>query len=199
MEMTLVMKITSMLRNSYVAPALSFVLFVLLASSPAHALVYSEVGDAGITVETAQYLPVETESVFGALHEDDGADVYGFVWGGGTFSADTIGSPFDTMLSIFDLSGNLLAFNDELNDSGSVSLVSSQLTAGNYLLGITYYDNNFEGDITGYSNIGFETPYQLNLSLAEPASVPEPVSLMLLAVGLIGLAFVRRKTISPHL
>ena len=185
------MKIASLFRNSYATLALSV---VLLAVNPVHASIYSELDDAGITVETVEYLPAGTTTIFGALHDDDGADVYSFVWGGGIFSANTFGSNFDTMLSIFNLEGTLLAFNDEYAESGSVSLVSSELNPGEYLLGITYYDNNYNGDINSYLNFGIETPYQVNITTASEATgLPEPMPLLLIAIGLVGLAFDRRK------
>jgi hypothetical protein len=194
--MTLVRKMMQVFGSSYA----ELILPVFLLASPAHALVYSEVDDSGITLETSQLLPTGTETVNGALDPEDGADIYRFAWGGGLFWADTFGSTFDTMLSIFDLSGNLLAFNDEAEKNELVSFISTELSAGNYLLGITYYNNNFEGNLSGYQNswtVNWEGNggYVMNLSaLAPPAGVPEPGSMALLASGLLGLAFIRRWT-----
>lgn len=160
------------------------------------ALIHNEIEDAGLTVETSQRLTLGTTTIFGTLHNDDGADVYGFYWGGGEFSAGTQGSDFDTMLSIYDSAGNLLAFNDDLIENGRISFASINLPEGDYLLGITYYDNNYNGDIVGYSNFGIEGSYEMQLTPFGPAAVPEPHTLALLGLGLVSLAFRHRKNLT---
>lgn len=72
-----------------------------------------------------------------------GADVYGFEWAGGFFIANTQGSNFDTMLSLFDESGGLLLFNDDFGSK--FSQISSELDPGNYFLGVTYYSITGKG------------------------------------------------------
>ncbi|SDA19984.1 hypothetical protein SAMN05216315_11272 [Nitrosospira sp. Nsp18] len=64
---------------------------VLVAAHPVHAGIYHEMDNAGITAETAEYISWDTTTIFGALHVNDGADVYGFEWAGGFFFADTLG------------------------------------------------------------------------------------------------------------
>jgi PEP-CTERM motif len=169
-------------------------LFALTMANCVYAgFIYTEAKDAGITLETSQLLPTGTTTILGTLHDEDGADIYDFAWEGGMFSASTLGSDFDTMLSIFDQSGNLLAFNDDFFTGNGDSFVSSDLQSGNYLLGITYYDNNYAGDLSGYSNVGFEADYQIELSPASPQLIPEPGSIALLTLGLVSLIFNRRK------
>lgn len=174
----------------------------LMTAHPAGATPYFEIGDAGTTAATANYIFEDTDTIIGAIHENDGADVYGFEWGGGFFLADTIGSDFDTMLSLFDESGGLLLFND---DFGSMfSQISSELDPGNYFLGITYYSNNYEGDMRSYWANGLEGSYQIQKTIAMPVpqellvdggttNVPEPASIALIVIGLTGIMLGRRR------
>ena len=154
----------------------------------AEAGVYTEIGDAGITTATAQGVGSNTTQIFGSLHYNDGADVYAFNWAGGVFTADTNGSGFDTMLNLFDASGNLIAFNDDYNWLNSY--ISTGLAAGQYLLGITYFPNNYNGNLGGYSNSGYEVGYVINTSNIS-SSVPEPTGLALLGLGLMSVGFAR--------
>ncbi len=137
------MKFVSVFRKfcSALVPAV-----ILAGSYPAYASMYFEIGDAGTTAETANYISWDTATIIGAINENDGADVYGFEWAGGFFQADTTGSDFDTMLSLFDESGRLLLFNNDFNDNSGVwyshSLLSTELDPGNYFLGIALYPIN---------------------------------------------------------
>ncbi|SEO54105.1 PEP-CTERM protein-sorting domain-containing protein [Nitrosovibrio sp. Nv6] len=178
---------------------------VLAGAYPAYASLYLEVDDAGTTAETANYISWDTATIIGAIHASDGADVYGFEWEGGFFQADTTGSDFDTMLSLFNESGGLLLFNDDFNDNSGVwyshSLLSMELDAGNYFLGVTHYANNYMGEMGGYLKKGIEGSYQIQKTVAAPipsqppitADVPEPGTIALLAIGFGGIILGRRR------
>lgn len=174
---------------------------ILAGAHPARASLYFEVGDAGTTAETANYISWETATIFGSLHGDDGADVYGFEWAGGFFLANTDGSDFDTMLSLFDESGGLLSFNDDIGGGPRYSQLALELDPGNYFLGISYYANNYEGDMRSYWEEGIEGSYQIQKTVAAPippqpqitAEVPEPASIALVMIGFAGILFSRRR------
>lgn len=190
------MKFVSVLRKTCAALVSAG---TLIALPPAHASFYFEAGNAGITAETAEYISWDTSTIFGTLHVNDGADVYGFEWAGGFFFADTLGSDFDTMLSLFDESGNVLAFNDDF-EQPMFSQVSLELDPGNYFLGITYHPNNYEREMRYYRlEKGIEGSYQIQKNVSTPmppqlpiigedvANVPEPGTLALLAIGFVGI------------
>ncbi len=147
---------------------------VLMAAHPVYASIYHEVEDVGTTPDTAAYISWDTTTIFGAIHDNDGADVYGFEWGGGFFFADTLGSDFDTMLSLFDEAGKLLAFNDDF-DQPLFSQLSLELDPGNYFLGITYYDNNYRGNMRYYVEKGIEGSYQIQKSISQLMPAPLPI------------------------
>ena len=181
---------------------------ILAGAYPAYASLYFEVDDAGTTAETANYISWNTATIIGAINENDVADVYGFEWAGGFFQADTTGSDFDTMLSLFDESGRLLLFNNDFNDNSGVwyshSLLSTELDPGNYFLGIALYPINALGDMQYYQfypEEGIEGSYQIQKTVAAPipsqpqitADVPEPATIALLAIGLGGIILGRRR------
>lgn len=176
-------------------------LVILAGAYPAYASLYFEVDDAGTTAGTANYIPWDTATIIGAIHADDGADVYGFEWAGGFFQADTIGSDFDTMLSLFDESGGLLLFNDDIGGGPHYSQLSRELDPGNYFLGISYYSNNYEGDMRSYWDYGIEGSYQIQKTVAAPippqppvtAQIPEPATMALLVIGFAGILLNRRR------
>jgi hypothetical protein len=198
------MKFVSEFRKFCVALASSV---ILTGAYPAYASVYFEIGDAGTTAETANYISWDTATIVGATHENDGADVYGFEWGGGFFLADTAGSDFDTMLALFDESGGLLLFNDDFNDNSGIwyshSQLSLELDPGNYFLGISNYANNYMGEMRYYVEEGIEGSYQIQRTVAEPlpaqpqiiAEVPEPATMALLVIGFAGILLNRRRKI----
>ena len=184
----------------------------ILFAGQAIAVPIAEVGDAGETLATAQTVGAGTTSINGGIA--GGADLFQFGWGGGAFSADTLGSGTDTQLFLFDAFGVGVWANDD--HFGLLSeITDAALSAGTYYIGISSFDydprdagNNLmfpsfpfgsqfgpiDGDAldhwSGPSFTAFE--YSINFN-SETTSVPEPGTLLLLGAGLLGLGLRRRR------
>lgn len=179
--------------------------------SSAQAFSFTESGDAGQTLSTAQRLAGGITQIRGN-YQSNNADLYSFLWNGGTFAANTLGSSvLDPQLFLFNSQGLGVIGNDD-NMGTLQSNFSLALSPGLYYLGISGYDydpvsiagyiftDNFPGvetptrtggafplsDWNGYM-VSSSGAYQINISETASESVPEPTSILgLLTSGVMG-------------
>ncbi len=104
------------------------------------------------------------------------------------------GDPVDTELGLFDASGVMIAYNDDIGSPNFYSnILGESIPAGNYTIAIAGFGSNMSsggvgslllGDVTGGDSTG---DYLLDVTL-----VPEPASALLLGAGALMIARRRR-------
>ena len=152
---------------------------LLLMASPAQAVVYTEVGDAGSTVATAQHIiDPNTRTIIGTILNQADADMFGFNWPtSGNFTIDhLISSDLHRFFGLYDPSGTFLYGTGVL-----AGAIVPNLLAGDYYLSI-------EGDPQSYR---LEFNNRIDPIATDP--VPAPAALPLFATGLCLMALLARR------
>ena len=108
--------------------------FIVVMSGAASALTFTEVGDTGQLIGTAQNVGPGVDTITGYIN--GAADLFAINLAGGNFSATTAGSEFDTALFLFDSDGYGLIFNEDISDKIWQSEIDITLEAGLYYIGV---------------------------------------------------------------
>ena len=144
--------------------------FIVMPELSAQAATFTEVGNAGQSLLTAQDVGVNINAILGRLNPTSDVDLYQLNLSSGLFGATTVGNVtnnLDTMLWLFDSTGKGIVGNDDsLNTSQST--ITANLNAGIYYLGISNYD------LEPTSSLGFIFDYS---SLSQRTQLLSPTGL----------------------
>ncbi len=204
-----------MKRKFLVISTVMFFLFGIIGIS--QAVTYTEVGDAGELTGTAQSIGGGFDTIAGFL--GSGSDLFALHLSSGTFEVSVTYDTFDPQIFLFDSTGMGIVAND---DSGNTlaSFFSTILSdSGLYYLGISDWDydpvsmtgeiftDNWTGiayptgpgganSLIGWStgnSLGEEYTIELSQTTMAPSTVPEPTTMLLFGMGLLGLVGVNRR------
>ena len=191
------MKLLAISKKLAVAAAIGAALVAVNPGQKAEAAMLTESGDAGQTLATAQslgpisYLPDST-IISGGIGTNNDADLFSFSFAGGNLLATTFGATFDSVLSLFDSAGNLIALNDDDPFSLQSSFSVFGLAAGNYFVGISSYLNSSTFPSSGPTFPGGNSRGDYFLTvLATPPAIPSPA--LIPAVLGMGVAALRKR------
>lgn len=175
------------------------VLIALLTSGSAAAVTWTEVGDAGKLLDTAQETGTGTlTGIDTDLASATDVDLFRFlVIGQGEVTITTSGE-FDTQLFLFDASGLGIAANDDFTDGSGNSLITAELSTGYYYLGVSLFDvdpvsatglifPNEQGELLGPTGPGGEDPLSGWVTLGESVDAVVSIEYLFIPTTLLVL------------
>jgi len=120
---------------------LGVVLLLFSFVGAASAITFTETGDAGELLSSAQIVGPDVDTISGSIFQIGDVDLFGLYLYGGSFSATTVGlTPIDSQLYLFDSLGFGIAGNDDAAGDGLQSTITASLTEGYYYLGISAFN-----------------------------------------------------------